>query len=327
MKLEKPDKVPILEWSINPKVISKLEPNIGVREFMAQHLDTVTTFWNDPNRQDSQDVVIDQWGIKRKFGGQNYAIPFEYPIKRREDLLDYTAPDPLEDDRLDYLKTLVKRYKGKVAIAFLLETVLTYAWGLVGMEQFFRYLKLEPDFAKSLCNISFDYHYTLAEKALEMGADIVMCGDDLAYKKGLLISPEDFETFLLPYYKKMINLVHSYDSFFVKHTDGNIWEILDTLVHAGIDAINPLEPTAGMDIEEVKEEYGDQICLIGNIDCGEILSRKTPKEVEQVVRETIHKAAEGGGYIMSSSNEIHASVRPENFLAMIKATKKYGQYT
>jgi uroporphyrinogen decarboxylase len=81
-----------------------------------------------------------------------------------------------------------------------------------------------------------------------------------------------------------------------------------------------------MDIAEVKRRYGDRVCLIGNIDCGELLSWGTPQQVTRTVRDTIRQAAPGGGYIMSSSNTIHSSVKPENYRAMIAATHHYGTY-
>ena len=80
-------------------------------------------------------------------------------------------------------------------------------------------------------------------------------------------------------------------------------------------------------IGKVKKEYGEELCLIGNIDCGELLSRREAEAVEKEVKKTIDRAADGGGYILASSNEIHASVKPENFMRMIKTAKKYGQYT
>ena len=80
-----------------------------------------------------------------------------------------------------------------------------------------------------------------------------------------------------------------------------------------------------MNIGEVKKKYGDSVCLIGNIDCGDLLSRKSPHEVQEAVQRTIKEAAPGGGYIISSSNAIHASVKPENYKAMIDAVKLYGK--
>jgi uroporphyrinogen decarboxylase len=68
------------------------------------------------------------------------------------------------------------------------------------------------------------------------------------------------------------------------------------------------------------------VCLIGNIDCAYILSEATREEVEGAVKECLRKASRGGGHIISSSNAIHSSVKPENYRTMIEATKKYGTY-
>jgi uroporphyrinogen decarboxylase len=81
-----------------------------------------------------------------------------------------------------------------------------------------------------------------------------------------------------------------------------------------------------MDIAEVKEKLGDRICLVGNIDCVEVLVSAGPDEVTAVVRETLRTAAPGGGYILASSNSIHAGVAAENYLAMVRAGLEYGAY-
>ena len=326
LRLEQPDRVPIAELGVNPKVLNALEPGISEVEFFAKHLDVVLA-WQVLQEEDCVNgAVVDEWGVKRKYLDQSYSIPFEFPIKNEEELNDYEPPNPNEIHRLDRLKELVKKYKKTKAIIFTLETAFTTAWSLVGLEKLLVSFKMNSGFAKKILDMVFDYHFELARAALETGTDIILCGDDLAFKTGLMMSRQDFERFLLPYYEKMIDLTHDKHAYFIKHTDGNIWEILDLLVEAGIDAINPLEPVAGMDIGEVKKKYGDKVCLIGNIDCGDLLSRKSPCEVEEVVKQTIKKAAPGGAYIISSSNMIHASVKPANYKAMIEAAKLYGKY-
>jgi uroporphyrinogen decarboxylase len=82
-----------------------------------------------------------------------------------------------------------------------------------------------------------------------------------------------------------------------------------------------------MDIGEVKTYLAGKMCVLGNIDCRDLLVSGTEEEVEQTVRETIEKAAPGGGYIISSSNSIHPNVRPENYIAMVRAAHKYGIYS
>jgi uroporphyrinogen decarboxylase len=66
--------------------------------------------------------------------------------------------------------------------------------------------------------------------------------------------------------------------------------------------------------------------VVGNIDCSFLLPFGTEEEVEKTVMETIQAAAPGGGYIMSSSNTIHPGVKAENYIAMVRAAKKYGKY-
>jgi len=99
------------------------------------------------------------------------------------------------------------------------------------------------------------------------------------------------------------------------------------MVSTGIDGIHPLDPEAGMNIKEVKDKYGDRVCVIGNIDTGKLLSESTPEEVDKAVRDTIMEVAPGGGYIIASANSIHSKVKPENYLAMLKATRLYGNYS
>jgi len=90
--------------------------------------------------------------------------------------------------------------------------------------------------------------------------------------------------------------------------------------------MNPIEPAAGMDIAAMKERYGDRISLLGNIDCGKTLSEAPVSQVVAEVKDAIRQAGPGGGYMLMSSNSIHTSVRPENYRAMVEATRKFGRY-
>jgi len=140
------------------------------------------------------------------------------------------------------------------------------------------------------------------------------------------MSPHLFREFILPRLKRFVDAVHEEGGYIIKHTDGNIWPLLDMMVDTGIDAINPIEPVAGMDIGEVKRQYGARICLAGNIDCTGVLPHGTEEGVTEAVKETIAKAGPGGGFILSSSNSIHPGVKPENYLSMLKAGRKFGNY-
>ena len=112
----------------------------------------------------------------------------------------------------------------------------------------------------------------------------------------------------------------------MQHTDGDLESIFEMLIGTGLNGIHPIDPVAGMDIGKIKAEYGNRICLAGNIDCAQLLSWGTRDEVNQAIKDCIAKAGVGGGFICTSSNTIHSGVNPENYLAMVEAIRKYGQY-
>ena len=185
---------------------------------------------------------------------------------------------------------------------------------------------LEPQFASDLLDIVLDVNMQVARNAIRAGADIIVLGDDYAGNNGPLMSPNIFKKFILPRLKKMVRTIHEEGGLVVKHSDGNLWPILEDIVNAGVDGINPLEPVAGMDIGEVKKKYGDRVCIIGNIDCGHLLSWGKEDEVRMAVKNCIARTGKRGGYILSSSNSIHSSVNPKNYLVMIETAKECGQY-
>ncbi|MBU1183469.1 MAG: uroporphyrinogen decarboxylase family protein, partial [Proteobacteria bacterium] len=142
----------------------------------------------------------------------------------------------------------------------------------------------------------------------------------------LLIAPKHFMEFVNPYNRKLVDRAHELGLKVVRHSDGNIWSIMDIIIESGYDGLNPLEPQADMDLKKVKDKYGNKICLLGNIDCKELLPFGTPGQVEAAVKNAIEVAAAGGGYILCDSNSLHPGVNPENCIAMFEATKKYGLY-
>jgi uroporphyrinogen decarboxylase len=81
-----------------------------------------------------------------------------------------------------------------------------------------------------------------------------------------------------------------------------------------------------MDINDVKTKYGDKICILGNVDCRYILLFGSDDDVRKDVRRCIDAAGEGGGYILASSNSLHANVKIDNIYTMVDETRKYGKY-
>ena len=94
-------------------------------------------------------------------------------------------------------------------------------------------------------------------------------------------------------------------------------------VERGVPAGRDAEPDA---FAGAFEWFEGKATVLGNVDCTFLLPFGSEEEVERAVMETIRDAAPGGGYIISSSNSIHPGVKPENYIAMVKAARKYGAY-
>ena len=307
----------------------------SLEEFVEQEdLDAVTVFEDMPLRpvespaaQPNRGHVVDEWGVI--WGTTDHGIPYPVsgPIRTAEDLKGYTPPDPEADYRLAALRSAVQRFKGRRAIVFLTHDAFEFPHYLRGgMDQLLMDYVDRPQLAHALAEMTLDFKIRLMQRAIAAGADVVVSGDDYAGRMGPLMSPKHFREFVLPYLQRSVQAAHEAGALYIKHTDGDIWRLIDLLVEAGIDALDPLEPIARMDIGEVKRRYGQRLALIGNIDCTELLPHGSLADVEAAVQETIAKAAPGGGYVLASSNSIHPGVNPQNYRTMVETARRWGNY-
>ena len=141
-----------------------------------------------------------------------------------------------------------------------------------------------------------------------------------------LFNPRLFKEIFLPDFKRLVDGVKASGAYYIKHTDGNVWELIPYFIEAGIDCLDPIEKPANMDMRKVKKEYGAYIVLKGNIDCRHTLTQGTVEDVRAEVRQCIAEASPGGGHIISSSNSIHSGVNPENYTVMLESIREYGKY-
>jgi uroporphyrinogen decarboxylase len=328
LRREEPDMVPVWELLMNPPSVEKLRPGASYAD-VAEWLDLDGVTAGEDQRLESlpNGALRDEWGILWRLSEASATYPIGGPIGSEADLDAYEPPDPEAPWRLRSLEELVQRFKGRRAIVFLGHESFEFSHYLVGgMSRLFTLYVKNPRLVKRLTDMISRYKVRVMERAVEAGADVLLTGDDYANKKGPLMSPGQLSEFVLPHLARAVRAAHRLGVPFIKHTDGNLWLIIEEIVDTGIDGLDPLEPVAGMDIGKVKEAYGEKICLVGNVDCSHLLSFGTTDEVVEAVKETIAKASPGGGHILASSNSIHPGVNPDNYLSMVKAARKYGRY-
>jgi len=332
LRLQEPDRVPHFE-RVAKKVREAILPGASEEDFVA-HLDLDgvrfidrTHSWSYEMVDESKKIKRDQWGGLVRYTSEDNPVPTEPAIKSEKDLETYVLPDPDEEWRYDYLRQLVKRFKGERAIVVGVTDI--FALGrenLLGDINYFRAMVKNPDFIDRANEVMLDYQLRYMRNCIDLDVDIFWVNGDWAMTERPMVSRQFTEKFLAPPLKKLVDYAHSRGVPVIKHTDGNIWPIYDTIIDAGVDGLHPIDPMAGMDIGEAKAKFGDKVCLCGNVSCAFSLVSGTEEEVRQETREVIRKAGRGGGLICMSSNSIHSGVNPKNYLAMVRAIREFGRY-
>jgi hypothetical protein len=186
---------------------------------------------------------------------------------------------------------------------------------------------LRPDLIDRYLSAQMKPRTLMIAEAFKRGADGVLGGNDWASSTGPLISPKHFRRFILPHFRQLVDLCHANGKVMVKHTDGDIRRIESVLLEeSGIDGWHPVDPTVGLTISDYKGRYGKQVTLIGNVNCATTLISGTRENVVDETKAIIQAGAPGGGFILSSSNSIHADVKPALYQAMLETARTYGNY-
>ena len=269
--------------------------------------------------------VRDDWGVVYTRSSHGLPVATGHPLANALELAAYTPPKPRREHLL-LLDLGRQRFGGRIALFWMMRGAFVLSWRLAGMENLMLQMYDDPGFVHRLAEMTTVFNLEMLEMLVEAGIDVLVVEDDIADTGSTLISPNHFREFVNPYNRRVVDRAHELGLKVVRHSDGNLWSLMDLLVETGYDGLNPLEPQAGMHLREVKARYGDQLCLLGNIDCRELLPTGTPQQVEAAVVQAIADAGEGGGLVICSSNSLHPGVNPENCIAMFQATRKHGVY-
>lgn len=194
------------------------------------------------------------------------------------------------------------------------------------MTEFVYRLYDEPEKVKAEAQQRVDRALARAETlARHGGLDGFALCSDYCFNSGPFLSPEQFAEFITPYLVQLVAGYRDLGYYVIKHTDGNIMPILDQLLAANPHAIHSLDPQGGIDIAEIKRICGDQVCLIGNVNCG-LLDTGSDEEVVESVRYALIHGMPGGGYIFSTSNCIYTGMRLSRYRLMLDVWRQEGNY-
>jgi uroporphyrinogen decarboxylase len=205
------------------------------------------------------------------------------------------------------------------------EGPLTDAYNFVDMERFCCLIYDDPDIVDYMLDVTTAWSSIIIKLYCEFPASrAFVFGEDIAYKTSTMFSRDFLREKLYPRWKKAVEPLRQAGIKLIYHSDGNLNTVLDDLIgEIGIDGLNPIEPTADMDIFGISEKYPD-LLLFGNIDTAGELLNDDPCAVEEAVQKLLYRVGKKGRLLAGSSTEISDAVKLPNVLALYAAIRKYG---
>ncbi|HUT51765.1 MAG TPA: uroporphyrinogen decarboxylase family protein [bacterium] len=198
---------------------------------------------------------------------------------------------------------------------------------LFGMDKYFTYMALYPEACDRLSEVLYEMYAANLEKwmaAVGPYLDVVLFGDDLGGQNGPLISKAMYRRYYKPYHQKLWRRAKQLaDVKVLLHSCGGIEPLLDDLIEAGVDAVNPVQISCkGMDPRALKDKYGDRLTLWGGgCDTHAVLPGGDPAAVRAHVKKQVEILAPGGGFVFQQVHNIMSEVQPANIIAMFEAVR------
>jgi uroporphyrinogen decarboxylase len=200
-------------------------------------------------------------------------------------------------------------------------------WRIVGLENVLLWIGLYPDevarFVERLG--AFALGLTKAQiRAAGGRLDGMVVWGDVAYRKDLLFSPDYWRKHFKPVVKAIVDECHAHGLPVIYHGCGNVRRIFADFIETGVDAYNPLEAKAGLDVVDLRRQYGHAIAVCGNMD---VLTwaRGTEEELRRVVLTKLN-AGKGGGFIFQSDHSVPGDVSARNYEYVLNLVREHGRY-
>jgi uroporphyrinogen decarboxylase len=231
-------------------------------------------------------------------------------------LLGYQFPDPLDPRFFADIPEKIERFPHRFRVFSMGFSLYERAWTLRGMANLMIDFHDHQQFAHELLETIADYEVAQLREALKHDIDAVLFGDDWGQQHGLQMGPRLWREFILPQLKRMYGVVRMAGKFVMIHSCGDVDELFDELVAAGLNCFNPFQPEV-MDVYSLLPRYRGRLAFHGGLSTQKTLPFGTPDDVRRESQRLLELGRDGG-YIFAPAHDVEGDVPLENMLAMIE---------
>jgi len=209
------------------------------------------------------------------------------------------------------------------AAAFGYDKVQSY----VASEQLLMAIATDPEWVVDMyetdATLSIQMYEVMKKGGYRFDGAFIFC--DLGYRNGLLFSPRHYDEQLRPTFRRLVDYFHGEGLPVILHSCGCVKELVPRFIEDGLDCLQPLEQKAGMDLLELKREFGDELAFMGGIDV-RAMADPDPAVIEEEMRTKITVAKQGGGYIYHSDHSVPDNISFSRYKRVLELVREYGQY-
>ena len=271
------------------------------------------------------------WGVTMKHFKEEDSTPefLDYKVTTPEAWEEAKKRMTLSDDRIpwDYLKENYDRWRAEgrwIRGVFWFGFDVTHSW-MMGTENVLVAMIEEPEFVQDIFETYLSHTIALYDRLWDAGYrfDEMFWYDDMGYKGTTFFSPKMYRELLQPYHTRAVKWAHDHGVYAQLHSCGDIMTLLPDIVATGVDALNPLEVKAGMDVFDIKRRYGDRLTLHGGINA---VKWSDADAILAEIDEKVPVLKQNGGFIFSSDHSIPNSVSLDNMKRIVAEVKRVGRY-
>jgi uroporphyrinogen decarboxylase len=312
-------------------------------------------FWHGNPHPDSYEKLFKYFGVKNDFelglklGDTFFWVPDgwgiykhpknEYPFdlyKNRDipHLSNLSDGDTDLVEKLNWPNAEYYEFSGLERAAEMAEEykipILSGAWApfyhviadMFGMENYFVKMHTDADLVTAVTEKTVNFYLEMNKKLFDKyapGINACFFGNDYGTQIDLMISPEMFRKFVMPYQKKISDQAKAYGLYTFLHSCGSVIKAIPEIIAAGIDGLHPIQAlAAGMNAENLAEKFKDKLVFIGGVDTQILLREGTAAQIKADVRRL--KELFGNNFFVSPSHEaVLPDIPPENLAAMSEA--------
>jgi uroporphyrinogen decarboxylase len=250
---------------------------------------------------------------------KDIGTPVDWPIRRPEDLDDYTWPDASDDSWYADIPAQLVAHGDLFSIYHIGFSLYERAWTLSGMTELLMNMVERPEFVERLMDRIVEHNLVQVHRALKFDVDAVYFGDDYGMQRGLIMGIDHWRHFIKPRLARMFAPVRQAGRYVFLHSCGCVAELFDELVEIGLSCFNPFQPEV-MDVFDIKRRYHGRLAFHGGLSVQKTLPFGSPQDVRQAAAALVEMGRDGG-YIFSPSHSVPPDVPPENLLAMMEVLR------